>query len=108
MSEKKVLDYDPITGLKEIWHGSDDGNTFSIETVQDVQPLIDLHKQTQNHFELNRKSEAWHVASIPPSIQLKWRVEYGVDIFNKDHKEKVKRLLNDPEWKYLKKLPIQL
>jgi hypothetical protein len=49
-----------------------------------------------------------HVASVPVSIQLKWFHEKGVAMWNPDHKQAVARLLDDPEWLYLKRLPIRL
>jgi hypothetical protein len=44
----------------------------------------------------------WKVASIPIGVQYKWLIHHGVDVMNRDHWPKVKRLLNDPEWRYLK------
>lgn len=102
MSLKRLIDHDPLTGISTIWHGSPDGNTFSIEHTQDVEPILNDNKVKRDHVELNKKSEMWHAASIPAVVQMKWMVDYGVDVFNKDHAEKVKKLLNDPEWKYLR------
>ena len=42
------------------------------------------------------------VASIPLIIIEKWKRELGVDIMNKDHMPKVKQLLNDPQYRYLR------
>jgi hypothetical protein len=42
------------------------------------------------------------VASIPLIIIEKWKRELGVDVMNKDHMTKVKQLLNDPQYRYLR------
>jgi len=31
-----------------------------------------------------------------------WKRDLGVDVFNKDHMPKVKKLLNDPDWAWLR------
>lgn len=42
------------------------------------------------------------VASIPLIIVEKWKRELGIDIMNKAHMPKVKQLLNDPEYRFLR------
>ena len=42
------------------------------------------------------------VASIPLIIIEKWKRELGVDVMNKDHMPKVKQLLNDPQYRFLR------
>lgn len=46
----------------------------------------------------------WHYASIPLIVQLKWLTEYGKENYPlKQGNEKLLfKLLNSPEWKYLK------
>src|SRR5690606_514122 len=45
---KRVLHHDPIIGITEIFHGSEDGDSFTIETIQDVEPLLEKNKQDFN------------------------------------------------------------
>ena len=42
------------------------------------------------------------VASIPLIIIEKWKRELGVDIYNKNDWPKIKQLLNDPEYRFLR------
>ena len=42
------------------------------------------------------------VARIPLIIIEKWRNELGVDYWNPDHQDRIDRLLNDPEWRWLR------
>ena len=36
------------------------------------------------------------------TVVYEWKRTYGVDLFNKDHKEGVRKLLNSPDYRYLK------
>jgi hypothetical protein len=99
---RRLLDYDPNTGLKQWFHHDETEDRSVIEYDQDVQPILDSNKELQNHGENGRMGDMVHVASIPSSVQLKWLLEHGVDIMNKDHMPGVKRLLNSNEWRYLK------
>jgi hypothetical protein len=103
---KRLLDYDPLTGL-ETWHDFDPATETTILTYsQDAQPVLDACRRDANHAD-KKLGELAHVASVPPSVQLKWFVEKGVDMFNPDHAGAVRKLL-DGEYKHLKRLPITL
>ena len=111
---KRLLDHDPLTG-RQTWYHSDgeDGKAFYIEEIQDVSPIIEMNKAIQNHhnggamgmnqiFKDGAKKGWAHVARIPDLIIHKWKVDYGIDVFNKNHIKAVRKLLNDPEWRYLR------
>ena len=79
----------------------------TVETTQDVEGILDANKSFQNHSSYSSsgiKEGMWHYASIPLIVQLKWLNEYGSDNWPlKQGNEKLLfRLLNSPEWKYLK------
>lgn len=110
---KRLIDYDPLTKTS-IYHSYDDLTKETvIEEIQDVSHYLEVNRNTQNHDvggggglnEYSRKGikkSWWHVASVPNSVILKWKKEKGVDVFNKDHTQAIKKLLNDPEWRYLR------
>lgn len=110
---RRLVDFDPLTKTS-IYHDYDDLlKETVIEEIQDVSHFLEVNKNTQNHdtggggglTDYSRqgiKKGWWHVASIPNSVIVKWKKELGVDIFNKDHTKAIKRLLNDPEWRYLR------
>lgn len=110
---KRLIEYDPLART-QVWHHYDDLTRETIiEEIQDVDHIIEVNKKTQTHdvggakglTEYSRKGIQrgwWHVASIPNGVIHKWLVEKGVDVMNKDHWPKVKQLLNDPEWRYLR------
>jgi hypothetical protein len=110
---KRLLDYDPATRTQTWFHVTDSmTGDFVIEEIQDVEPLLELNKAIQNHDSggakgLNEYSKKgikdgwWHVASIPTTVINAW-LKLGVNLYAPDDWPKVKKLLNDPQWKYLR------
>jgi hypothetical protein len=102
---KRVVDYNPYTGITttvDYCHASD---TTIIGTEQDVSSLLDFNKKLQNDDDYTKKGIKdgwWHYATYPPIIINKWLAEFGVNVFNKDHQKKVLELTNRPEYRYLK------
>ncbi len=100
MSER-LLDFDPETGLKT-WHIYDPvTHETSLRYEQDVEPILNANKAAQNAAS-GPMGDMAHVASIPVVVQLKWYHEKGVAVWNPEHKQAVAKLLDDPDWRYLK------
>lgn len=93
---------DPSSGT-EYWYDPEKDRMIT-RYVQDVESILNKNKREANaSLNQRHKSEAMNkVASIPNTVVLKWKFELGVDIFNPAHADKVKKLLNDPEWRYLR------
>lgn len=102
----RLIDHDPYSGVSTWFVPSDDRRTFGIKYVQDCEPTIEENKTAQNNAPTRPKGDFHHVAEIPVGIQMKWMIEKGVDVHNRDHWPAVKRLLNDPEWRWLKRAPL--
>ena len=104
---RRLLDFDPRTGIAEYHHYDSLTDRTAIETVQDVAPIIERNKTLQNADDggWSPSRELRRAATIPDIIVLKWRNDHGIDVFNRDHWPAVKRLLNDPEWRYLRTAP---
>ena len=76
-------------------------------SVQDINPLLELNKKEYNKDYIHGGAETNEmgmrkVASIPLIVIEKWKQELGIDIMNKDHWPSIKRLLNDPENRFLR------
>ena len=102
--DKRLLSIDPLTGV-QTWHYYDpvtDVTTF--ESCQDIEPIINMNKSLHNtDYQKKGIKEDWmHAAQIPVIVQERWLRKFGVNIYEKEHWPWVKRLLNDPEFKYLK------
>lgn len=101
---KDLLDIDPLTGV-ETWHHYDPvTDATTIESRQDVEPFLEANKVLSNtdYSQQGIKESWWHVASLPMVVIEKWKVEDGIDVFNKNHWNAVKRKLNDPENRFLR------
>jgi hypothetical protein len=104
---KRLFDRNPDTGITEWFHYDHQSGDVHLETVQDVEPILDSNNALRNDEEYSRngiKNEMWHFARIPDVVQLRWLSEYGRENWPmKPGNEKLLfRLLNSPEWKYLK------
>jgi hypothetical protein len=95
------LDYDPLTGIEEYFGWDEDGNEYVIERINRdlTKQVIDQNKRIEGS---GMGKEMRLAASIPPEVQLQWVDKYGIEFWNPDHKEGVKRLLNSNEWRYLR------
>lgn len=71
MSHSRPFDYDPFTGLKSTFHWDSTTGKFTIEEKQDVEPVIELAKESYNAFDERAR---WgddlliHVGFLPPVI----------------------------------------
>jgi hypothetical protein len=102
---KRIVDYDPFTGMTTTFDYDFSSNTTYVGREQDFSLLLDANKALQNDESYSKqgiKSEWWHMAKIPNIVIEKWKNEKGIDVLNKDHWPAVKRLLNDPEYRWLK------
>lgn len=90
------------------WYVPQTDGTFLIETEQDVAPHLDWNKALYNEDDagwFDRKREQRRVAHIPDVVIVKWLNDYGINVFDRDHRPAVTRLLNDPDWRYLRTGP---
>ena len=104
---KRLFDRDDFQGITEIFHWDEATKTARIETLQDVEPILDQNKALANDDDFTKKgikNEFWKYANIPVVVQLKWLQKYGPenDPMKKGNEKLLFRLLNDPEWRYLK------
>jgi hypothetical protein len=107
---KRILGFDPATGLLE-YHSYDPATDRTIiESVQDVAPILERNKALQNADDQgwSPSREMRRAAAIPDIIILKWRSEEGIDVFDRNHWPAVKRKLNSSEYRYLRTAPGRL
>lgn len=65
--DRRFFDYDPLLGHTEYFHYDPETDGFAIETVADVEPLIEVNKYLHNNAPL-RWGEWSHVATLPSVI----------------------------------------
>lgn len=98
------LGIDPLTGIETVHHYDHDTRITRIERVQNLEPILERNKELAKteHQAIGIKRNWWHAGTIPNIIIEKWLNEFGIDFFNPDHWPAVKRLLNSPDWRYLR------
>lgn len=90
--DKRLFDYDPLTGTTRWFHYDDANDQFYIQTQQETEDLIDQNRRELNDSGTNWKGD-WHkVASIPLSIFVRLQKE-GI-VYDQ---EALKKWLNDPD-----------
>jgi hypothetical protein len=101
-----ATEVNPITGAREDYYWDEQEQTLTQRTRYDVTDVLESNKAQQANSIDKRygKEMLHHVAEIPMGVVLKWKKEHGVDLFSPDPdmKRKVRRLLNDPEYRYLR------
>src|SRR5210317_1987629 len=101
----RSLGKDALTGLETIHHYDESTGETHIEHKQDITSVIELNKNLHNtSYQKDGVKESWmRAAIIPEIVQIQWRKEYGIkDIADDEYWPKVRRLLNSPDYKYLK------
>jgi|TARA_R100000093_G_C1934755_1_gene69951 hypothetical protein len=102
---ERFVDFDALTGISNFHDYDHQTKVTTIRTTADVEPVLERNKLEYNDEEQKRagiKAGFVKIASIPMAVIHKWKVEDGIDVFNKNHAEAVRRKLNDPEWRYLR------
>lgn len=87
-------------------HLDKNGQDLTVETIQDVEPILDWNKQARTQ---EQKSD-WgrHIARIPNVIYVQWLNEEhakgntSLRMYSKEFDALVAKKLKDPEWAYLR------
>lgn len=106
MSNWELIDYNPGTGLsKYIGDHPDDPDGVLIRYHQDaksIQQILDRNKEAANHVNTGRMGDMAKAAEIPIGVMYEWITKYGINCWNPHHQDGVRRLLNSPDYRYLK------
>ena len=94
----------------DTFHSNADETEFTINTRQDVEPILEENKQAYNNYgdllTPGKAGEGVRVASIPTNIWNQWMKETNGEI-QRDH-NLMKRYLNDPDNKYFRTTPTRI
>jgi len=94
-----------MTGMTTTFEYDAVNDIVTVGREQDVSSLLDLNKRKWNdsdHTKAGIKRGWWEYADIPNIVIEKWLNEKGVNAYKREHAPAVFRLLNDPEYRYLK------
>lgn len=90
--DSRPFSADPEVKLRKTFHYHDNGS-FTIEEVQDYEPIIELNKfQANDDVPTTRGENLRHMARIPMTLLMRLQAE---GIFN--DKERFEKWLDDPD-----------
>jgi hypothetical protein len=100
------LELDRYDGMVEYLHHDPDTESFAVELVSDVAPVIERNKALYGEGDGYGPSREWRrVASFPPIVREIMRRIWGADPFAKGNEELLRRLLNDPDLRHFRTAP---
>lgn len=76
----------------------EENNKTIIETVQDVEPLLNWTQKALSNSDQGWKGDWHHVAAIPLVVIEEWWREFGGDPFSEEHKAKTIAKINSRDW----------
>ena len=98
------------SSLVDTFHSNADETEFTINTYQDVEPILEENKRDLNEYgsllNSGKTGEGVRVASIPLNVWQQWMKETNGEI-QKDH-NLMKKYLNDPDNKYFRTTPTRV
>ena len=101
---KRLLDQHG--GVISTFHYDPDGEKSTVETTQDVEPILERNKALQNQDDGYSPSREWRrIASIPLVVAQQWMKEDGVNWLALPRRERqiyLRRKLRDPQYRYLR------
>ena len=93
---RRLLEHDKLLGKKVYHH-------YDYET--DIEPILNRNMAAAKdpvYMKNGFKSGWWHAGTIPNGVIAKWLSEEGINFYDKNHWQAVKRKLNSPEYRYLR------
>ena len=80
---------------------------ITIRRWADVEPAIDANKAA--HLDGDGKTgDMWLAARIPVEVANLWKQLYGIDAYKAEHWPAVRKLLQDPDWRYMRPTTFRL
>ena len=108
-SDWELIDDGSFNGVKKYISATDDdyGTVQVRYEGHDVPLIVDRNKSDANDWDGKLGDGLHHAARIPASVLMQWYIADGYKAVMLDP-DYLARKLNDPDWKYLKRVPIQL
>ena len=105
MISKELISWDALNGIAQYHHYDSDTGTSTFESIGDATPVLEANKALAKNDDLWRhgmKEDFVLYASIPAIVQLKLLHEQGIDVYKKEHGARLSRVLEHPDYRYLK------
>lgn len=101
--ERRPFDVDPLSGAVETFYFDHTNDTFTIERVEDAEPLLEMNKAIQSATPGNWRGALHRVASIPnsllPELEKQGIMTSAGRILDA---KKLRQWLNDPDNRFFR------
>ena len=80
---RRLLDYNPLTGVSTWFNYENSTDIMHITTEQDVAPILDQVSSLRNDTDYSKagiKNDWWHYARLPLHVILDMKAKHGVDL----------------------------
>lgn len=99
----ELIDHNPNTGVRK-WIAADQHQEDAVLVRTEcsgagTEDLLSRNRAAQNE-DFDKRSDLWHAASIPTSVMYEWLTKFGVNAWNPDHRDAVKKLLNSSDYRW--------
>ena len=109
------VERNPLTGAIDHYFVDEKAGTVEIVQKYDCRHVLEANKRRALNTIDGRKfggdHAMHHVAAIPNGVAVKWMKDYGLNVhgpMEPADERKFWRLLDDPEWRYLKSINARL
>jgi hypothetical protein len=104
LTDWQLIDDGSFNGMRKYIRSSDENQgTVQVRYEQDATALLDANKRSQAAKAGTRMGDGLEkVASIPACIVYEWITKHGINLYNPNHQDGVKRLLNSSDYRWLK------
>jgi hypothetical protein len=99
---RRLLEIHP-DGMQEWFHWSEADRSFAIEYVEpDLDALLTrAREESADTGGWSKSRELRHVMTVPVTVHYEMIRRYGADPFKRGNEDLKRRVLRDPEWRYL-------
>lgn len=79
VADARLFDHDALTGITEYFHFDADTGGFTIQTQQDVEPLLDINRALWNESERSsRYADGMHRIASTPNVIIMELAKQGI------------------------------
>ncbi len=101
MADGTAAKADDVLAWRTITRSYDDAtDTLTVVETQDIEPVLIENTMLQNSwdgFSPDREMQA--IWNIPTIVIDKWLLEEGINFFNPDHADAIRRKMKDPQYR---------
>lgn len=69
---RRLFSHDPMFGVTKFWHYDDDTDIATIETQQDIEPLLEVAQDSRNQNAGTRWGDGRHIGFVPQVQLAEW------------------------------------